>query len=72
MFSSVVGPHVMLALAISKIFHSGVQCEFVHILGHFVSYPKNLVSIDLERWRLTVLFAMPAAIALLQCAGDLG
>jgi hypothetical protein len=31
--SSMVGPHVMLALVISKIFHSGVPFEFAHILA---------------------------------------
>ncbi len=51
---SVVGPHVMLALVISKIFYSGVPFEFVHIQGHIVSHPKNIISIDPDRWRLTV------------------
>jgi hypothetical protein len=61
--SSMVGPHVMLALVISKIFYSRVPCEFVHILGHFVSYPKKYISIDLDCWSLIVLFAMPTAVA---------
>jgi hypothetical protein len=38
---SMVGSYVMLALVISKIFHPGVPFEIVHILGHFVSYPKK-------------------------------
>jgi hypothetical protein len=63
---------MMLALVISKIFHYGVPFEIVHILGHFVSYPNNLISIDLDCWHLTVLFAMPTAIALSQWTGVLG
>jgi hypothetical protein len=62
----------MLALIISKIFHSGVPFMIANILGHFVFYPKNLISIDLNHWHLTVLFAMPTAIALLQWTGVLG
>jgi hypothetical protein len=59
----------MLALVICKIFHSGMPFEILHILGHFVLYPNNLISIYLDRWHLTVLFAMPTAIALLQWTG---
>jgi hypothetical protein len=61
----------MLALVISQIFYSGVPFEIIHILGHFVFYPKNLISIDLDHWRLTILFAMPTAVALLQWTGVL-
>jgi hypothetical protein len=69
--SSMVGPLVMLALVISKIFHSEVPFEIVHVLGHFVSYPKNLISIYLDQC-LTELFVMPTAIALSQWTGVLG
>jgi hypothetical protein len=33
---------------------------------------KNLISIDLDRNRLIVLFAMPTAVALSQCTGVAG
>jgi hypothetical protein len=67
-----VGPCVMLTLVINQIFLSRVPAEFVHILDTLVTYPEKCISIEQERCRLTVLFAMPTAEELLQCTGILG
>ena len=67
-----MSPGMVFALIIGKIFLTGVPFDIVGILGNLITDPKYLISIDRDRWRLTVLFAMPTAVALLQWTGVLG
>jgi hypothetical protein len=57
---------VAFTLVISKIFFSRVPFDIVHILGNLITHPKYLISIERDPCRLTVLFTMPTAVALLQ------
>jgi hypothetical protein len=67
-----MGARVMLTLVISQVLLARMPAECVHILCNFVTDPEKHISIKRERWRLTVLFAIPTAVALLQCTGILG
>jgi len=63
----VMCPSMVLVLIISKILLPGVPLDIVCILCNFITHPKIL-----HFWHLTVLFAMPTAVALLQWIGVLG
>jgi hypothetical protein len=49
-----------------------VQGAILHRRHPGQLYRRPKISIDRERWRLTVLFAMPTAVALSQWTGVLG
>jgi hypothetical protein len=68
-----VGPVVVLALVVCKIFLARVPTYIIHTLCYFVTNPKkNLISINRDHCLLTVLIAIPTAIALSQCTGVFG
>jgi hypothetical protein len=56
---NLVQTHVMLALIICKFVEFWVPGELIHLLCHLVSHPEICISIDLDRWHLSVLFVIP-------------
>ncbi len=71
-YSCMMRTCVMFALIIRKILLSWMPVKCVHFLRTFVSNPeKKRISIERDHCRLTVLFAMPTAVAL-KCTGVLG
>ncbi len=64
--------NVMFALVICQVLLTWVPFEFVHFLCNFISYPKNLTSMDCNHCLFIVLFTIPTAVALLQCTGICG
>ena len=71
-YSSVMWPWVVFTLVVGKILFAGVPLDIIHILGHLICHPKIFISIDRESCLLTVLFAMPTAVALSQWMGVFG
>ena len=63
----VVGTNVVLTLVVSKVFFPRIVFYFEFPLFNCICNPKKLISIDPERCRLMVLFAIPIAVELLQC-----
>jgi hypothetical protein len=60
---------MVFALVVSKIFFPWVVFDVKLPCFHCIHNPENLISIDLDCWCLTVLFAMPTAVELLQLTG---
>ena len=65
----VVSARVVLALIVSKVLFSWKVLDVVFSLLDSICNPKNLISMAHERWRLTVLLAMPTAVELSQLTG---